>query len=70
MTSQEDPRHEAYEQAREAFERLELPDRFSFLVKEAAGTIACGVDRVIRAVEEEFDAVFSSREQAAESEDA
>ena len=69
MTTQEDPRHQAYEEAREAFERLELPDRFSFLVKETAGTLACGIDRVIRAVEEEFDSAFSSREKAAESDD-
>ncbi len=70
MTSQEDPRQEAYEQAREAFERLELPDRFSFLVKETARTIACDVDLLDRAVEEEFYPVFSAREQAAKSEDA
>lgn len=69
MTTQEDPRHQAYEQAREAFERLELSERFSFLVKEAAGTVACGIDRVIQAVEAEFDSAFSSCEQAAESDD-
>ena len=69
MTSQEDPRHQAYEQAREAFERLELADRFSFLVKEAAGTLVCGIDRVIKAVEEECDFAFTSGEQTAESDD-
>ena len=69
LTTQEDPRHQAYEEAREAFERLELPDRFSFLVKEAVDTLVCGIDRIIQTVQEDFDSAFSSRDQAAESDD-
>ena len=58
MTDQQDPRHEQYDRARDAFDDLAIEDKTVFLIKETVNTIVQGVEDAARSILDEFDSMF------------
>ena len=58
MTDHQDPGHAAYDQAREAFDSLELEEKAVFLVKGAVKTVLDAVEAVTDTIRDECSSVF------------
>ena len=58
-----------YDQAREAFNDLNLEERLTFMVKEFVNTVGDAVEKVVDVVQRECSMAFSTADDSATEED-